>query len=171
MSQNKKPGKPQQKQPSKQETAKTTESESSENTAPETETQKAETGAGEGQDQTMATEASQDAPEAPSKAQDSGDDRNHPVDDNTAKVDWPTAPTEGAPEGRILEADEELAFDGEEVGNMVVVKENVYRKIVARGSKRTSYVMLYRKGSMVPITTVQRNQNSNEETNEEKNEG
>jgi hypothetical protein len=62
---------------------------------------------------------------------------------------------EGVPEGRILEEGEAFEFEGEEVGNMVVVKEDVYRKVYPRGTKRPSYILLARKGSVQPKSGVQ----------------
>lgn len=62
---------------------------------------------------------------------------------------------EGVPEGRILEEGEDYTFEGEQVGNMVIVKEDVYRRVIPRGAKRPSYILLARAGTMQPAQGVQ----------------
>lgn len=80
-----------------------------------------------------------------------------PIDAATGNIKWSDlgSPEEGAPQGKILGPDDDVSFDGEQVGNMVLVKENVYRKVTPLGSNRPSYVLLYRKGTQVPATSVQ----------------
>jgi hypothetical protein len=62
---------------------------------------------------------------------------------------------EGVPEGRIIAEGEDFTFEGERIGNMVVVKEDVYRKVYPRGTKRPSYILLARAGSWQPAQGVQ----------------
>lgn len=80
-----------------------------------------------------------------------------PVDSYTEKRKdlWEPLPDTCAPVGRILRGDDEVEFDGEKVGNMIIVKENVYREVFARGAKTPNYVLLYRKGTLVHANTMQ----------------
>jgi hypothetical protein len=64
-------------------------------------------------------------------------------------------PTEPAPEGRILNMGDPLKFEGEQIGELVVVKEDVYRKVIPRGATTPTYVLLFRKGAHVSAASVQ----------------
>lgn len=58
------------------------------------------------------------------------------------------------PEGRILRDGEETAFSGTVVGAMAIVDEDVYREVYPFRSKRPSYVLVYVKGTAVPLNTL-----------------
>lgn len=58
------------------------------------------------------------------------------------------------PEGRILRDGEETTFSGTVVGQMAVVDEDVFREVYPRNSKRPSYVLVYVKGTAVPLNTL-----------------
>lgn len=62
---------------------------------------------------------------------------------------------------RILKQDEDVTFDGEQIGNMVVVKEDVYREVYPYNSKRPSYVLVYSKGTQIPANTLAARQSGN----------
>lgn len=51
------------------------------------------------------------------------------------------------PEGRIIGQNDPLTFEGDKVGNMIVVKENVYREVVPFRSKRPTYILLLTAGT------------------------
>lgn len=123
-------------------------------------------------EQGQITQEGADAPEQASG--DDSDRRNRPVDQNTANVKWGVRPPEGKPKGKILGPDEEVTFDGDESGNFVTVKEDVYREVYSYSSNRPSYVLLFRAGSQIPLTTVKRinaeakaNSDDNSEENKE----
>jgi hypothetical protein len=54
------------------------------------------------------------------------------------------------PKGHIIRIGEEITVPGDDMGNSVVVSEDVYREILPRNSKRTSFILLYTKGTVVP---------------------
>jgi len=58
------------------------------------------------------------------------------------------------PKGRILREGEETQFSGTIVGNMAVVDEDVYREVYPFRSKRPSYILVYVKGTAVPLNTL-----------------
>lgn len=59
------------------------------------------------------------------------------------------------PDGRVIEPGEAPTFDGEAFGSQVLVKENVYRKVMPHHSARPTYVLLWAKGTMLPQSTVE----------------
>lgn len=58
------------------------------------------------------------------------------------------------PEGRILDVGEEVNFDGTEESGGVRVNEDVYRRVYPGRARRASYLLLFRKGTVVPKTAV-----------------
>jgi hypothetical protein len=85
--------------------------------------------------------------------EDAPEGQSEPVED-TPKGKW-SLPAEPAPEGRILNVGDPLKFEGEQVGNTVIVKEDVYRKVIPRGATTPTYVLLFRKGAHVSAAAVQ----------------
>jgi hypothetical protein len=65
------------------------------------------------------------------------------------------APHVSAPSGLILSENEELRIEGEDMGNYVVVKRDVYREVYPPNTKRPSYFLLYNKGTEVLKSTLQ----------------
>lgn len=61
------------------------------------------------------------------------------------------------PEGRILKNDEAVTFDADDdESNLVRVKEDVYREVQVRNSKRKTYRLVVRAGALVPKATLKR---------------
>jgi dsDNA-specific endonuclease/ATPase MutS2 len=54
------------------------------------------------------------------------------------------------PNGHIIHLGEEITVPGDDMGNAVVVSEDVYREVLPRNSKRSSFILLYTKGTVVP---------------------
>ncbi len=54
------------------------------------------------------------------------------------------------PKGHIIHLGEEITVPGDDMGNAVVVSEDVYREVLPRNSKRSSFILLYTKGTVVP---------------------
>ena len=54
------------------------------------------------------------------------------------------------PKGHIIRVGEEITVPGDDKGNSIVVTEDVYREVLPRNTKRSSYILLYRKGTVVP---------------------
>lgn len=65
-----------------------------------------------------------------------------------------TVPERGVPAGRILEVGEDVVFDGQVVGNMVIVQEDVYRKVYPFRSLRPTYVLIYNKGTQIASSSL-----------------
>lgn len=53
------------------------------------------------------------------------------------------------PKGRIIEPGEEVTFSGHREGNKIVSDEDVFRKVFPMGSKRPTYVRIFKKGRQV----------------------
>ena len=58
------------------------------------------------------------------------------------------------PKGHIIKAGDPLTFPGEEVSGGVMTTCDVYREIILRGSKTPTYTLLYRKGTLVAKTAL-----------------
>ncbi len=63
-------------------------------------------------------------------------------------------PTE--PNGHIIRIGEEITIPGDDTGNAIAVSEDVYREVLPRNCKRPSYILLYRKGTIVPKFAVKK---------------
>jgi hypothetical protein len=72
----------------------------------------------------------------------------------TKEAPRPAYRDEGAPSGMILEPNEPIRLEGEDAGIAVIVKRDVYRKFYPRGTKRPSYMLLYKSGSRVLKSTL-----------------
>lgn len=93
-----------------------------------------------------------------------------PQDTEQPSTEQEAAPTEGesatfeiaprehsaAPEGKIIKKGDPVSFEAHEVGNQIVVDENVYLEVTARGSNRLTYRLMYRKGTALPKTAVKK---------------
>ena len=66
----------------------------------------------------------------------------------------PVIRDEGAPSGMILEPDEPIRLEGDDAGIAVIVRRDVYRKYYPRGTKRPSYMLLYKSGARVLKSTL-----------------
>lgn len=87
------------------------------------------------------------APEAPVKAA-------RAVSTDVGVVDTKEAPRpqirqEGAPDGLILEPGEPVVVEGDDFGQFIVVKQDVYRKAFPNNARRPSYILLYTRGSQI----------------------
>lgn len=60
----------------------------------------------------------------------------------------------GIPKGRIIPLGEEVTLDVEIVGTQAVIKEDTYKETLPTGSKRISFVRLYRAGQTIPATSI-----------------
>jgi hypothetical protein len=58
------------------------------------------------------------------------------------------------PPGVILDVDEEPRFNGTRRGNMVVVNEDVWRRVFPIGSKRPTYILVFSGGAEFPETSL-----------------
>ena len=54
------------------------------------------------------------------------------------------------PNGHVIHIGEEITVPGDDLGNSIVVAEDVYREVIPRNSVRPSYILLYTKGTVVP---------------------
>ena len=95
----------------------------------------------EAQDANADTDAPTDAPDAPEAA--------YRASSGLA------APGGTAPEGRILEEGDEITIQGRVENNLVHIEEDVFRKVYPYRSKRPTFVLLYAKGTSVPLTALQ----------------
>lgn len=60
------------------------------------------------------------------------------------------------PKGHIIRIGEEITIPGDDNGNSIVVSEDVYREVLPRNTKRSSFIILYRKGTVVPKFAVKK---------------
>lgn len=74
----------------------------------------------------------------------------------TKEQPQPQTPIEGAPPGLILRNGEDVVIDGMDMGQFVIVKQDVYREVYPRGTKRPSYFLLYHRGQRVLKSTLVR---------------
>ena len=54
------------------------------------------------------------------------------------------------PNGHIIHIGEDIVIPGDDMGNSIIVSEDVYREVIPRNSIRSSYILLYTKGTVVP---------------------
>ena len=54
------------------------------------------------------------------------------------------------PNGHVIHIGEEITVPGDDMGNSIMVTEDVYREVIPRNSIRSSYILLYTKGTVVP---------------------
>ena len=54
------------------------------------------------------------------------------------------------PNGHVIHIGEEITVPGDDLGNSIMVTEDVYREVIPRNSVRPSYILLYTKGTVVP---------------------
>jgi len=73
---------------------------------------------------------------------------------STKEQPQPQRPVVGVPRGIILRDDEPVTIDGIDMGTFVIVKQDVYREVYPRGTKRPSYFLLYTRGQQVPKSTL-----------------
>jgi hypothetical protein len=66
----------------------------------------------------------------------------------------PESPAVGVPDGLILGPNEPLRIEGEDMGNVVIVKRDIYRQVFPRRSTRPSYVLVYPRGAQVLKSTL-----------------
>lgn len=76
-------------------------------------------------------------------------------DDGAKAAEVQSSRFQAEPNGKIIDVGDEVTFDGEKIGNQIVVKEDVYRRFYPRSAKRASYELLFRKGSVVSATQVE----------------
>jgi hypothetical protein len=65
-----------------------------------------------------------------------------------------SGPVVGVPDGLILGPNEPLRIEGEDMGNVVIVKQDIYRQVFPRRSTRPSYVLVYPRGAQVLKSTL-----------------
>jgi hypothetical protein len=54
------------------------------------------------------------------------------------------------PNGHIIRVGEDIVIPGDDMGNSIIVTEDVYREVLPRNCIRSSYILLYTKGTVVP---------------------
>lgn len=54
------------------------------------------------------------------------------------------------PNGHIIRVGEDIVIPGDDMGNSIIVTEDVYREVIPRNCIRSSYILLYTKGTVVP---------------------
>jgi hypothetical protein len=74
----------------------------------------------------------------------------------TKEQPQPQRPAENAPPGLILRNGEDVTIDGMDMGQFVIVKQDVYREVYPRGTRRPSYFLLYHRGQRVLKSTLVR---------------
>jgi hypothetical protein len=62
----------------------------------------------------------------------------------------PARPLVAVPKGLILKQDDPITIDGLDMGQFVIVKQDIYREVYPYGSRRPSYYLLYHRGQQVP---------------------
>lgn len=62
----------------------------------------------------------------------------------------------GAPEGRIIPVGEDVTFDADPHETYAVIKQDVYQEVRVRGSKRTSYRLVYSAGTSIPLNSLEK---------------
>jgi hypothetical protein len=72
----------------------------------------------------------------------------------TKEAPRPENPLDGVPDGLILEPNEPLRIEGDDMGNIVIVKRDIYRKTFPRRASRPSYVLVYPRGARVLKSTL-----------------
>lgn len=72
----------------------------------------------------------------------------------TKEAPRPENPLDGVPDGLILEPNDPLRIEGDDMGNVVIVKRDIYRKVFPRRSTRPSYVLVYPRGAQVLKSTL-----------------
>ena len=78
-----------------------------------------------------------------------------PAGETTAYVPDPSRQYAGGiPKGRIIPLGEDVTLDVEIVGTQAVIKEDTYKETLPTGSKRISFVRLYRAGQTIPATAI-----------------
>lgn len=108
----------------------------------------------DGEDDEEGQEDDENAPQTDAEAQAALDAQEADTKAAAASLNDSGHPKVAAPEGRILEEGDELVFDAEQVGNVVVILENVYRKHTPPHSKRPTFTLVYRKGHTIPVSQV-----------------
>lgn len=63
---------------------------------------------------------------------------------------------EAEPKGHIIRLGEEVTVPGDDLGTAIRVSEDVYREVLPRNSKRSSYILMFPKGSLVPKHAAQK---------------
>lgn len=80
--------------------------------------------------------------------------------DSPAVVSYQGSRYQSEPEGRIVRVGETIEFDGTQIGNMIVVNEDVYQEFYPGRAKRPSWRLLYRAGTQVPASAVEAQRNA-----------
>ena len=66
----------------------------------------------------------------------------------------PQNPLVAVPKGIILRENDPISIDGMDMGQWVIVKQDVFREVYPRGTKRPSYFLLYSRGQRVLKSTL-----------------
>lgn len=64
-------------------------------------------------------------------------------------------PRVARPKGRIFTPEEEITYNGEIVGNQLVLKEDHYRVFIPARSLRPVYTLIHLAGATIPLTSLQ----------------
>lgn len=72
------------------------------------------------------------------------------------KPDADTYRPEGAPEGRIIPIGAEVTFNADPHETYAVITEDTYQEVRLRGSRRTSYRLIYTKGTSIPQSALEK---------------
>lgn len=72
----------------------------------------------------------------------------------TKEQPQPQRPVVGVPRGIILGQNDPVSIDGLDMGTFIIVKQDVYREVYPRGTKRPSYFLLYTRGQQIPKSTL-----------------
>lgn len=89
------------------------------------------------------------------------------ADAEGGEVTYDTGYEVAEPEGIILDQNDPLELHGDEKDGFLVISDDMYRRVVPKRSKRPTFVLLYRKGTMIPLHTVQRIEKESKEANEQ----
>ena len=80
-----------------------------------------------------------------------------PKTHETKAIKNPRTPfKETEPKGHIIRLGEEVVVPGDDLGTAIRVSEDVYREVLPRNSKRSSYILMFPKGSLVPKHSAQK---------------
>lgn len=101
------------------------------------------------EDDEKAKQAAQDAEKQVDATESAKESQAESEDYQPAKMGDP-------PKGKIIKEGEDVSFEGEQVGDQIIVKEDVYREVFPRGTKRPHYVLLAAAGTAVPAEQAQK---------------
>lgn len=80
-----------------------------------------------------------------------------PKTHETKAIKNPRSPfKESEPNGHLIRLGEEVVVPGDDLGTAIRVSEDVYREVLPRNSKRSSYILVFPKGSLVPKHSAQK---------------